>query len=84
VIAVSPQQDAMARCPWQKSQPRRGSPCVLAQKGVTSGYPVRTSIGGLPAVTAGFAAATDNGTLRGTVLLVRVRGAVYRLVRLCH
>src|SRR5205814_1872554 len=42
--------------------------------------PVRTSVGGLPAVTAGFAAATDNGTLRGTVLFVEYGGAVYRLV----
>src|SRR3989454_5737739 len=66
-VAKEPTADAAARA-------------FLAQKGLTSGYPVRTSVGGLPAVTAGFAAATDNGTLRGTVLFVEYGGAVYRLV----
>src|SRR2546429_9449180 len=65
-VAKEPTADAPARA-------------FLAQQGLTSGYPVRTSIGGLPAVTAGFAAATDNGTLRGTVLLVEYGGAVYPL-----
>src|SRR6266446_4677834 len=81
VIAVSPQQDAMAEVSVAKEPTADAAArAFLAQKGVTSGYPVRTSIGGLPAVTAGFAAATDNGTLRGTVLLVEYGGAVYRLV----
>jgi len=38
------------------------------------------SIGGLSAVSAAFAAATDNGTLRGSVACVEHRGAVYRIV----
>src|SRR5438046_9400512 len=66
-VAKEPTADAAARA-------------FLAQQGLTSGYPVRTSVGGLPAVTAGFAAATDNGTVRGTVLFVEYGGAVYRLV----
>src|SRR5256714_15562038 len=65
-VAKEPTADAAARA-------------FLAQQGLTSGYPVRTSVGGLPAVTAGFAAAPDNGTLRGTGLFVEYGGAGYRL-----
>jgi predicted Zn-dependent protease len=36
--------------------------------------------GGLPAVSAPFAAATDNGTLQGTVLFVEYGGAVYGII----
>ena len=39
-----------------------------------------TLSGGLPGVSAPFAAATENGTLRGTVLFVDYGGAVYRIV----
>src|SRR2546428_6444099 len=81
VIAVSPQQDAMVEVSVAKEPTADAAArAFLAQQGLTSGYPVRTSVGGLPAVTAGFAAATDNGTLRGTVLFVEHGGAVYRLV----
>jgi len=81
VIAVSPQQDAMVEVSVAKGPSADAAAgAFLAQKGLTSGYPVRISVGGLPAVTAGFAAATDNGTLRGTVLFVEYGGAVYRLV----
>src|SRR3989454_2267539 len=80
-IAVSPQQDAMVEgSVAKKPTADAAARAFLAQQGLTSGYPVRTSVGGLPAVTAGFAAATDNGTLRGTVLFVEHGGAVYRLV----
>jgi predicted Zn-dependent protease len=81
VVAVSPQQDAMIEVSQAKEPTADAAARAFqAQKGLTSGYPVRTSVGGLPAVTAGFAAATDNGTLRGTVLFVEYGGAVYRLV----
>src|SRR5438128_570674 len=81
VIAVSPQQDATVEVSVAKEPTADAAArAFLAQQGLTSGYPVRTSVGGFPAVTAGFAAATDNGTLRGTVLFVEHGGAVYRLV----
>ena len=81
VIAVSPQQDAMVEVSVAKEPTADAAArAFLAQQGLTNGYPVRTSVGGLPAVTAGFAAATDNGTLRGTALFVEYGGAVYRLV----
>src|SRR3989442_770264 len=44
------------------------------------GSPARARVGGPPAVSAAFAAATENGTLRGTALFVEHDGAVYRLV----
>ena len=81
VMAVSPQQDAMVEVSVAKEPTADAAArAFLAQQGLTNGYPVRTSVGGLPAVTAGFAAATDNGTLRGTALFVEYGGAVYRLV----
>jgi predicted Zn-dependent protease len=52
----------------------------LGQQGFSGGYPTRASIGGLPAVSAGFVATTDNGTLRGVVVCVEHGNAVYRIV----
>jgi len=81
VVAVSPQQDAMVEvAPAQQSSADAAARAFLSQQGITAGYPVRTSVGGLPALTAGFAAATDNGSLRGTAVFVEHGGAVYRLV----
>jgi len=81
VVAVSPQQDAMVEvAPAQQSSADAAARAFLSQQGITAGYPVRTSVGGLPTLTAGFAAATDNGSLRGTAVFVEHGGAVYRLV----
>src|SRR5437667_9283344 len=81
VVAVSPQQDAMVEVSVAKEPTADAAArAFLAQQGLTSGYPVRTSVGGLPALTAGFAAATDNRSLRGTAVFVEHGGAVYRLV----
>src|SRR5207253_1812107 len=65
VMAVSPQQDAMVEVSVAKEPTADAAArAFLAQQGLTNGYPVRTSVGGLPAVTAGFAAATDTGPRR--------------------
>jgi len=81
VVAVSPQKDALVELSLAK-QPTADAAAraFLAQRGFTGGYPVRMSVGGLPAVSAAFAAATESGTLRGTALFVEHGGAVYRLV----
>ena len=81
VVAVSPEKDALVEVSLAK-QPTAdaAAQAFLSQQGVRGGYPVRTSLGGLPAVTAGFAAATESGTLRGTAVFVEHGGAVYRLV----
>ena len=81
VVAVSPEKDALIELSLaQEPTADAAARAFLSQQGFTSGYPVRTSVGGLPAVTAGFAAATDNGTLRGTAVFVEYGGAVYRLL----
>jgi len=81
VVAVSPQKDALVEVSVAKEQTADAAArAFLAQRGFTSGDPVRASVGGLPAVSAAFAATTESGTLRGTALFVEQGGAVYRLV----
>src|SRR2546422_2003568 len=76
VIAVSPQQDAMVEVSVAKEPTADAAArAFLAQQGLTSGYPVRTSVGGLPAVTAGFEIGRAHGTHRGTGLFVEYGGA---------
>ncbi|HLB81597.1 MAG TPA: M48 family metalloprotease [Gemmatimonadales bacterium] len=81
VTAVSPEQDAVVELSLaHEASADAAVRAFLGQQGFTGGYPYRASVGGLPAVSAAFAAATDNGTLRGTVVCVEHRGAVYRVV----
>ncbi len=81
VAAVSPDQDALVELSLAKeASADAAARAFLGQQGFTGEYPTRVSIGGLSAVSAGFAAATDNGTLRGSVVCVEHRGAVYRVV----
>src|SRR3989475_966769 len=80
VVAVSPEKDAAVELSVAKERTMdAAASAFLAQRGFTSGYPARTSVGGLPAVSAPFAAATENGPLRGTVRFVEHDGAVDRL-----
>ena len=82
VVAVSPQGDAVVELS-QAPEPNADAAAraFLSQQGITSGSSARVTLaGGLPAVSAPFAAATDDGTLRGTALFVEYGGAVYGLV----
>jgi predicted Zn-dependent protease len=82
VIAVSPAKDAAIELS-QAAEPSADAAAraFVAQQGITSGSSSRPSLtGGLLAVSAPFAAATESGTLRGTVLFVEYGGAVYRIV----
>jgi predicted Zn-dependent protease len=82
VIAVSPAKDAAIELS-QAAEPSADAAAraFLAQQGITSSSSTRLSLtAGLPAVSAPFAAATESGTLRGTVLFVEYSGAVYRIV----
>src|SRR5205809_888789 len=81
VSAVSPEKDAAVELSFAKEPTADAAAAAfLSQRGFTSGYPVRTSVSGLPAVSAAFAAAAETGTLRGTALFVEHGGAVYRLL----
>src|SRR5206468_1694709 len=80
-LAASPEQDAAVELSFAKERTAdAAAEAFLSQRGFTSGYAVRTSVSGLPAVSAAFAAAAENGTLRGTALFVEHGGAVYRLL----
>jgi predicted Zn-dependent protease len=82
VVAVSPQGDAVVELA-QASEPSADAAAraFLSQQGLTSGSSARVSLtGGLPGITAPFAVATDDGTLRGRVLFVEYGGAVYGMV----
>jgi predicted Zn-dependent protease len=81
VVAVSPQKDAVVELSAAKEQTADAAArAFLSQPGVSSGAPARTSVGGLPAVSAAFAVAAESGTLRGIALFVEHGGAVYRLL----
>ena len=82
VVAVSPQGDAAIELSQAQEQSAdaaaRG---FLSQQGITSGAAARVNLsGGLSGVGAPFAAATENGTLRGTVVFVEYGVGVYRLL----
>jgi predicted Zn-dependent protease len=82
VVAVSPQGDAVVELA-QAAEPSADAAtrAFLSQQGITSSASSRVSLaGGLPGISTPFAAATDGGTLRGTVLFVEYDGAVYGLV----
>jgi predicted Zn-dependent protease len=82
VVAVSPGQEAVVELS-QAPQPSADAAtrAFLAQPGITSGTPARLTLSdGIPANTTDFAAATANGTLRGTVLFAEYGGAVYGVV----
>ena len=82
VVAVSPQGDAAIEVSQAQEQSADAAArAFLSQQGITSGSASRVNLsGGLPAVGAPFAAAPENGTLRGTVLFVDYGGSVYRLL----
>jgi predicted Zn-dependent protease len=82
VVAVSSQGDGAIELS-QASEPSADAAAraFVAQEGITGASTTRLSLtGGLPAVSAPFVAATEQGTLRGTVLFVEYGGAVYRIV----
>jgi predicted Zn-dependent protease len=82
VVAVSPAKDAvieLAQAPEPSAD--AAARAFLSQQGISSASSARISLtGGLPAVSAPFTAATESGTLRGTVLFVEYGGAVYGIV----
>ena len=82
VVAVSPAKDAAIELSQAAEQSADAAArAFLAQQGITSGSSARVTLsGGLAGISAPFAAATEGGTLRGTVLFVEYGGAVYGIV----
>ncbi len=81
VLALSPQKDALVQLSLAKEGTADAAArAFFSQQGITGGYPARGSLDGLPAVSGPFAAQTESGTLRGSVVFVEHGGAVYRLI----
>ncbi len=81
VSAVSPQNDAAVQLtPAQEASAALAASHFFAQQGTTGAAPVRGSVGGLPAVSGSFTAATESGTLSGDVVFVEHGGSVFRLL----
>jgi predicted Zn-dependent protease len=82
VVAVSQPGDAVVElAPAAEASADAAMRAFLAQPGITGGAAVRVTLtGGLPAVTSPFAAATDQGALRGTVSFLEHGGAVFGIV----
>ncbi len=81
VVAVSQRGDAAVELSQAQEQSADAAArAFLAQQGITGGATARATLSGLSAVSAPFAAATPDGTLRGTVLFVEHGGGVYRLL----
>ncbi len=81
VAAQSPQQDAVIEVTLaQGSNADQAARSFLSQQGVQAGTLTRGNVNGLSAAVAPFAAATDNGTLRGNAMFVEYGNTVYRLL----
>ena len=81
VVGVSEAQDAMVALTLVAgTSPEAAARQLLSQQGVQAGRSGRDTIGGLPAYTAFFEAATDEGSLRGEVAFVSYAGKLYRLL----
>jgi len=81
VVALSPGKDAVVELSVaQGASADAAARAFLAQQGIAGGATSRSSLGGLPAVSAPFRAAAESGTLQGSVLFVEHGGAVFGLV----
>jgi len=81
VVGVSQAQDAMITLTLAGgASPEEAARQFFSQQGVQTGRSGRDTIGGLPAYTAFFEAATEEGTLRGEVSFVSWDGKIYRLM----
>ncbi|HKA60417.1 MAG TPA: M48 family metalloprotease [Gemmatimonadales bacterium] len=81
VAAQSPQQDAVIELSLaQGSNADQAARSFLSQQGVQAGALTRGNVNGLTALAAPFAAATEQGTLRGNAVFVEYGSHVYRLL----
>jgi predicted Zn-dependent protease len=80
VQAMSPQQDAMVELSLaQGNSAETAARTFLSQQGIQAGTPARATLNGDNAVVAPFAAATEQGNLRGTIAFVEHGGGVIQI-----
>lgn len=83
VVGASEAQDAIIALTLAAgTSPEEVARQFLSQEGIQAGRSGRDTIGGLPAHTVFFEAATEEGVLRGEVSFVSYDGKIYRL--LCY
>jgi predicted Zn-dependent protease len=81
VVGVSEAQDAIIALTLAAgASPEEAARQFFSQQGVQAGRSGRDTIGGLPAYTALFEAATEQGALRGEVSFVSYDGKIYRIL----
>jgi predicted Zn-dependent protease len=81
VVGVSEAQDALVALTLAAgASPEEAARQFLSQAGVQAGRSARERIGGLPAYTALFEAATEEGTLQGEASFVSYDGKIYRIM----
>lgn len=81
VTAVSPAEDAIVQLSGvPQASAAAAATAFNAQEGTTGTAPVRTTVNGLPAVSASFTAAVEGGSLAGDVMFVEQGGAVFQLL----
>jgi predicted Zn-dependent protease len=80
VQGISQNQDAMIAITLAQGSPTQAMNQFASQQGVQMGNARQTTINGLPAATAEFAAATEQGTLRGLIAFVSHGNATFQLM----
>jgi len=81
VVGVSEAQDAIVALTLAAgASPEEVAREFFSQEGLQADRSGRDTIGGLPAYTAFFEAATEQGTLRGEVSFVSYDGKIYRIL----
>ena len=81
VVGVSQAQDAIiALTLAAEASPEEAARQFFSQQGIQAGRSGRDTIGGLPAYTASFQAATEQGALGGEVSFVSYAGKTYRIL----
>jgi predicted Zn-dependent protease len=81
VVGVSEARDALVALTLAAgARPQEAARQFLSQQGLAAGRSGRDTIGGLPAYTAFFEAATEEGALRGEVSFVAYDGKLYRII----
>jgi predicted Zn-dependent protease len=81
VVGVSEAQDAMIALTLAAgASPEEAARRFLSQEGVQAGRASRERIGGFPAYTASFEAATEHGALRGEAAFVSYDGKIFRIM----
>ena len=82
VAAISPKQDAIVQlqAAGQGTSPEQAAQKFFSQKGIQRGQAAQTSVHGLPAVAAYFAAQTDQGQIGGLVTFLGYNNTTWAIL----